>query len=273
MLGEPALRRDTVSETSGIELIACGLARHQRGYVSDGLRLRARCLFVDSFADLDRALGTVPQCDALVLGMKDPLGRDALGTVERISRGWTSTAIVILCAPRLDTSTSIRSLALAGAHQFVFEGVNDTASSLARAIENARRECTADGVLVRLLPLIPAALHSMVHAIVAQPDTLTTVADVAIPLGVHRKTLVNRCARSGFVQPAEVVLWCRLAVVAHFLERTGATVESIAMTLGFPSHTALRNLIKRYTGHRATEIRANGGLTIVLAAFRNRLAS
>jgi methylphosphotriester-DNA--protein-cysteine methyltransferase len=70
-----------------------------------------------------------------------------------------------------------------------------------------------------------------------------------------------------------VILWCRLAIVGHMLERTGSTVESIGLALGFPSHTALRNQVKRYTGRTATAIRQEGGLAAVLAAWRRKLAS
>lgn len=68
------------------------------------------------------------------------------------------------------------------------------------------------------------------------------------------------------------MVWCRLAMVAHMLERTGATVESIALTLNFPSHTSLRNQIKRKTGRTATAIRREGGLDVVVEAMRRQIA-
>ncbi|MEX2154931.1 MAG: helix-turn-helix domain-containing protein [Gemmatimonadaceae bacterium] len=252
-------------------VVACGLSGHQRAYVVDGLRRYADCQFIDSFDDLDRMLSTLTRCDALVLAPQDQRGRDALGTVERVARDWPGTAVVIFCPARTDPAPSIRQLILAGAHEIVFEGVHPTAAKLAQAVENARRECAAETVFLRLQPLIPAQLHSMVHAVVARPDILTSVAELGAALGVHRKTLVNRCTRSDFLQPAELIMWCRLAMVGHMLERTGSTVESIALTLGFASHTALRNLVKRYTGRRATDIRREGGLALVLFALGRRI--
>ena len=61
-------------------------------------------------------------------------------------------------------------------------------------------------------------------------------------------------------------------IVGAFLERSGATVESIALNLGFASHTALRNLIKRYTKLTASEVRKQGGLEVLLDAMRERIA-
>ena len=251
-------------------VVACGLSRAQRGHVADGLR-RADVAFAETFEQLERVLPTMPRCDALILAPRDHQERDAVDVVRCVARQWPGTAIVIFCPPRSDDAVSFRALALAGAHQFVFEGVHNTAAALAAAVEYAYRASSADIVLQKLEPLVPLELHSIVHVVLARPDTLTTVDQVAAALGVHRKTLVNRCARAGFIRPAELIMWCRLALVAYALERSGATVEAIAHSLGFASHTALRNLLKRHSGKKATEIRGGGGLSVLLEAFAGRL--
>lgn len=43
------------------------------------------------------------------------------------------------------------------------------------------------------------------------------------------------------------------------------------MDLEFPSDTALRNTMKRYTGQRASDVRRRGGLSYVLGEFADRL--
>ena len=45
-----------------------------------------------------------------------------------------------------------------------------------------------------------------------------------------------------------------------------------ALNLEYPSHTAPRNRMKRYTGRKATEVREAGGLAAVVEAFIRRLA-
>ncbi len=273
MLGEATLRQGEpepfVFQTA---VVACGLDRHQRAYVLDGLRQRAECLFVDTFDALDELLRSAIPIDALILTPEDATGRSSVLTVERVAREWPDVAIVIFCPPRMDQAPSLRGLVLAGAHQLVFEGMHDTASALATAVETSRREVAGDAVYRRLQPLLPDAVQTMAQMVLARPDVLTSVAQLANTMGVHRKTLVNRCARAKCVQPAELIVWCRLAMVAHMLERTGATVESIALTLGFPSHTSLRNQIKRKTGRTATAIRREGGLGVVVEAMRRDVA-
>ena len=253
-------------------VVGGGLTRHHRAYVLDGLKRMAECRFYDWFEELERVLGRLERCDAMILAPQDPGGRSALPIVERLAREWPTTAVVIFFPPRSEGAPSPRAFALAGAHQFVFEGVNNTAATIAQAVAGAQRECAADVVFRGLQPIIPAPLQSIVQEVVSNPDTITSVELLAPALGVHRKTLVNRCARAGFLAPAELIAWCRLSVVAYLLKHTGATVESIALTQGFASHTALRNLIKRYTGRTATEIRQGSGLVDVLAALNHRLA-
>jgi hypothetical protein len=50
-------------------------------------------------------------------------------------------------------------------------------------------------------------------------------------------------------------------------------VEGIALQLDFASDTALRNMIKRYTGLRAQDLRHGDGASVVLAHLRRALAS
>jgi AraC-like DNA-binding protein len=269
---ETALRQVTVPAPDAIAVVACGLSRHQRAYVLDGIGRRAAIEFSDSFESLGSTLGTLPRCDVFVLAADDASGRSAQGTVERLAAEWPGAAIVVFFAPRTERAVSVRSLALAGAHQFVFEGVGDTAAAVAKAVDIALREVVGATVLSQLMPLVPKELHSILDAVLSRPDELTSVEALAGALGIHRKTLVNRCARARFPAPGEVLVWFRLAMVGYALERTGATVESIALTLGFTSHTALRNCIKRYTGLRAMDIRRGGGLGVVLDALHRRIA-
>lgn len=271
MASERALRHVTASPPAELQVLACALPRHQQAFLLDGLKRQAQCRFVDTFEEMDRALAGTGLWDAVVVAPQDARGQVATGIIERLARERPGTGIVVFFPARGDMGGSPREFALAGAHQLVFEGVNNTAATLAQAVTNAGRECTADIVFAALQPLVPPPLHAMVHAVVSRPHEVSTVTRLAAALAVHRKTLVNRCTRAGFVSPAALIGWCRLAVVGYLLERTGATVESIALSLEYPSHTALRNLAKRYTRLRATEIRRHGGLSVVVEAFRRRL--
>jgi AraC-like DNA-binding protein len=262
-----------LADTYPAVIAVCGLTRHLRQYVDDGLRRSAQLRYVDTFDDLDALLPSLTRCDAVILAPVDARARTAVPTVQRLVAHWPLTAIVILFPAGFEDAPSPRALVAAGAHGLVFEGVHPTATRLAIAVETARRDLAAESVLARLASLIPPALHAMVQQILLRGEAVASVDALANALGVHRKTLFNRCERAGFLQPAELIMWCRLAMVAHRLETTGATVESIANDLGFPSHTTLRNRLKSYTGRTATEIRESGGLGFVLEAMRRKAAA
>src|SRR5262249_34089790 len=123
----------------------------------------------------------------------------------------------------------------------------------------------------QLRPVVPPQLHRLVEAILAHPDRVTTIPALASELGVHRKTLFNWCERAAFLPPAELLAWARLALVAHHLESTGCTVETIALEPSYPSDTTLRNTTEGYTGVRASEIGSGGGVGRVIESLRRRL--
>jgi AraC-like DNA-binding protein len=113
----------------------------------------------------------------------------------------------------------------------------------------------------------------MLEAALIKPDEVTTVAALAKVLGLARGTVFNRCRQAWGIRPEELLMWARLALAAHFLAYTGCTVEAIAYQLGFASDNALRNSMKRYSGLRATDVRAAGGVGCLGRALRKRVAT
>ena len=62
-------------------------------------------------------------------------------------------------------------------------------------------------------------------------------------------------------------------MAARMLDDPARTVEQVALKLDFPSGAALRNMFKRYTGLRTTEVRENGGVRCLIHAFKRELAA
>ncbi|HEU6453720.1 MAG TPA: helix-turn-helix domain-containing protein [Gemmatimonadaceae bacterium] len=90
------------------------------------------------------------------------------------------------------------------------------------------------------------------------------VVKAAAALGVHRKTLVDRLAREGSPPPSTLIGWSRLLLAVHVLETSTCSIEALALQLGFSSGAALHNMLKRYTGRRAAELRSAGALKAVI---------
>jgi AraC-like DNA-binding protein len=256
-------------------VVACGLDQQQRARVLDAFRTRVDLRFIDSLADITPILrSTLEDVDIVVLPAIDRAG--FAGTVERVVRRIVverpRVAIVAYCPPGGQYSAEIRTLTAAGVHEFVFAGIDDQGAAFRTILAKARRGCAADWVMQQLRPIVPPRLHRLLEAILTHPERVTSIPSLAAELGVHRKTLFNWCERAAFLPPAELLAWARLALVAYHLESTGCTVETIALELSYPSDTTLRNTIKRYTGLRASDIRARGGVACVLDALARRLS-
>jgi AraC-like DNA-binding protein len=255
-------------------LVALVLGQEERYRVSDAVRGRSDVVFVDSVADLTRYLSTERRPVGTVLTeATDREGQSVENTVRELRTRLPELVIVGYCRTGHEHSGAIRSLAAAGVHELIFRDIDDRGVALRTVLVSAAHACTADVVLNHLRPLIPQCLHGFVALSLRNPDKAHTVGDVARALGLNRKTLVNYCSRSMVPPPSEILAWCRLLLVAQYLSVTSRTVESIAMQLDFPSDTALRNMMKRYTGLRAQEVRAQGGLSCVLPRLAGALAS
>src|SRR4249919_3676440 len=96
-------------------------------------------------------------------------------------------------------STVIRALAIAGVHQFVFAGIDDSGVAFRAVLDAARRQCAAEFIMQRIARLLPPAVQPMVEAVLARPDVVTSVNALANSMSVHRKTLFNRCHQASFL--------------------------------------------------------------------------
>ena len=208
----------------------------------------------------------------LIVEATDVHGTPTAPFVREIIRSLPGTPVVGYCRVQSGHSREIVDLAAAGVHELIFHGVDDAGASLRAVLDSARQACAAREIVSALRHIVSAAGIPLFRYCLDYPDRASSVEAVADALGVHRKTLVNRCAQAGLPAPSAVLSWARLLLAAYFLGNPHRTVEAIAMQLDYPSATALRNMLKRYTGLRPQDVRAQGGLapvlTILAAALR-----
>jgi AraC-like DNA-binding protein len=265
------------SDTDAVErtpiVVACCIDRSHHARLIDALRGRAEIRLAANFGQLTAILkSTIDAIDVVVVPGSAAQEEESLSIIRRVVADRPTTAIVGYCQAGTQFSASIRSLALAGVHQFLFAGIDDTGVSLRTVLDAAKRQCAGHYVMRQMATELPAILLPILEAALSRPDSVVDVLGLARALGMHRKTLVARCTRAQFVGPAELLRWIRLALVAHLLETTGCAIGRIAIDLSFPSDTALRNLVKRYTGIRPGELRAAGGLAYVIQCLNRRVA-
>lgn len=167
-------------------------------------------------------------------------------------------AIVGYCRASHEHSQDIIALAAAGIHEIVFLDVTDWGNVLAQTFSRAAQSCGASQAFERLASAVPEPLRPLIEYCLYFPHLATSVPRVATALGVHRKTLVNYTSRHGVPAPSILITWCRLIIAAHLLETRGGAVERVALALEYPSATALRNTLRRYSGRRPGDLRSRG---------------
>jgi AraC-like DNA-binding protein len=241
-----------------------------RARLTEALRQEATVRFCERASEVVTLVET-GLAGVVVLDRRDRDGSPTLSTVKRVREEFPSIPIVLYCALSPDTSRDVLHFAKAGVDQLVFQGVDDLRTPLRGAVQAALDQVSAKSLLADLEPLVPANVVPFLKYCLEHARRDTSVEEVAEALGVHRKTLVDRLNAANLPSPSNFVSWSRLLLAARILEDPGRTVEQVALLLDFPSGTALRNMMKRYTGLKSSEVRQNGGVSCVLHAFKRAL--
>lgn len=204
---------------------------------------------------------------------RDYDGSPTLAGIRHLRTAFPSIPVVVYLPVSAEVSGIVMEVAKAGVSQLVFQGVDDLKASLRGAIEAAVDQVTAADLCAELEPMVPPTVLPFLRYCMEHARRDITVEDVASAMSVHRKTLVDRLRAARLPSPRTMIGWCRLIAAARLLDDPGRTVEQVALKLDFPSGTALRNMCKRYTGLRTTEVRQNGGVRCLMHAFKGELVA
>lgn len=243
-----------------------------RARLTDALRNEAS---VRNCERLTEVLALVEQglATIVVLDHRDYEGNLALPIVRRLRDEYPSVPIVMYLPMSSVASGAVMEYARAGVSQLVFQGMDDFKTSLRTAVNAAFDQVSAVALAHELEPLVPPTIVPFLRYCLEHSRRNITVEEVAAAMGVHRKTLVDRLRAARLPSPRAMIGWCRLLMAARLLEDPGRTIEQAALKLDFPSGTALRNMFKRYTSLRTTEVRENGGVRCLLHALKRELAA
>ncbi|HEY5490479.1 MAG TPA: AraC family transcriptional regulator [Gemmatimonadaceae bacterium] len=192
--------------------------------------------------------------------------------LEDIACDFPSVASISVASRlRVDPEELLR-VARTGVHALLFEEDRRTPLSVRRVLTEAATRCRNAHVWGDIAPMTPDRVRPLVAYGLKHSHQALTVDGVARALGLHRKTLAERCALAGTLPPQQMLGWCRLLAAAVLLEDRGRLVDHIALELDFPSGGAFRNMLKRYTGLSPAELRAKGTITEMSRQFGRAVA-
>ncbi len=244
--------------------------REARARLIDALRFDATVRVCQRLSEV-LALVETGLANIVVADHRDHDGTSTLPAIRRIRADFPSIPVVMYLPFSNETSSIVLDYARAGVSQLVFQGVDDLRTPLRGAVNAALDHASALSVGAELESLVPANLQPFLRYCLEHARSEMSVEDAAAAMGVHRKTLVGRLRAAYLPPPRAIIAWSRLILAARLLDDPGRTVEQVALMLDFPSGAALRNMFKRYTGLRASEVRQNGGVRCALHAFKGEL--
>jgi AraC-like DNA-binding protein len=253
-------------------LLALVPSEADRTHLRETVRRSVEFVFHSAVYDVLHALRTAADPPiGVLLEPHDVAGRPSAGLARQIATLFPHVPVIGYCQAGAEHSHEILDLANAGVSELLFKRFDDGDAAIRAVLASARQVRAAEVVFAAIEGLTGPNTRPIVRYCLSYPTAARSVDAVARALGVHRKTLVNRCAAEGMPAPSALVGWCQLLLVGYYLGASHITVQSITQQLDFPSATALRNLLKRYTGLRPRDVRAAGGLKPVLAAFTRTL--
>lgn len=223
----------------------------------------AFCQYVSDLAPL--VLAKAPF--AVLVEPVDARGAPVAPAVEAIRAASSGLPIFAYGEFRRDTAIHFMALARAGVTEMVSRGDDDLRPRLAAARADAHWRAVAELVLARLGRDTTEPVRVVLRCFFEHTDEPSPVGRAAATLGLHRRTLVYRMSKAGMPAPSALASWCRLLLAARELDSPGRSVERAAIESSFASATALRNMLKRYTGLSPAQLRALGGFSHLVDLF------
>jgi AraC-like DNA-binding protein len=247
-------------------VIVIGRAEEVAARLKPAMRGVANVVRVGTLSEA-RALLSNAAVHALIVEPADAAGLPTAPLVEETRRRHPRTAVLACVAGRRSLSPASLELIRAGAHDVLVSEDLDLRLVLRQVVASARLGCIADAVWPEVEPWLDPLLAPCFRLALKSSMQPFDVDRIAGALGIHRKTLWERCQKRGLPPPRVLLGWCRVIAAAFALDDEGRSVDSIAVELDFPSPSALRNLIQRYLGLTPSELRAHGGSKHAVTRF------
>jgi AraC-like DNA-binding protein len=242
--------------------------RHDQARIESALRDAAVIIPVDHERALHAAIGR-GEVTASIITLDRQRLDDALACVRRTKSRFP---LHLLFAYFDETGVPTSALTEAvryGADELIKHGRDDLRTVLASHIEDTAQGLLEKLIYERIRTRLDPSVASIVRYTLSVSHKRRTVEQIAMHLGVHRRTLVARLVSRGYPGPQALIGWCRLLLAARLMEEQGRTLDSIALQLDFCSVSGLVNQFRRYTALGTRDLRhhGQGPFESVLAAF------
>jgi len=224
----------------------------------------------DAFGDGLRVLGVGSELecyletnlvDLVIVEPWDSMGHSLAPVVRRISHQHHGPPVAVYVDCRPEAMREILHLGDAGATQLVVRDLDDNPSALRRLTRASTMSAVVSDAIGLAEVTVPDKLLTVVQFCLEHASRHVTAADIGHAAGVHPRTVHNWTKPLRLMGIRAVVSRCKLAIAIGLLLRDERSTEQVALTLGFSSTAALRNMLKRHTGLRPREVAEHGDFT------------
>ncbi len=254
--------------TTRARIVALVIGRQERARLRGAVLHLATFDAVDTVDELRAHLrDSLAPLMAVVVEPVDARGASVSAAVREIRAGYPTVAVIGYCTPVASQSSAILALTQAGVHELLWRGADDSPAALLTTLRSATALSVVTPILVAVEGHLPPDGMAILRYCLEHARGGLSREDLARAMGWSLNALRRRCREGGLPMPGALVAWASVLVVAQLLRRGTSTVEQLAVQFGYPSATALRNKLRRYTGCRAQDIRFGEGLDLTFSAF------
>lgn len=246
------------------------LRRPERAHIERALKGRATLSFVDRIDSLTQLVegGTVT---CVLTELRDAEGERTGNTVSAIRQRFPAMPIVICVSLEPVDVHELAHVPELRAAGVVIRAYDDMAGEVLNAIRSLPDHPAEVAILGTVHRHAPRQLVSLFDYLAHAATRPITVEQAAKGVRVPRRTLGDQLKRHGLPPMERLIGWMRLLHAMWKLDGQGRTVDSVASELQFKSGSALRHMVKRYTGKTPSEIWSLGGFTWLLGQFERTL--
>lgn len=202
---------------------------------------------------------------AMVVARDDPQQPDLIMKL----RSRLPTAALVAWLPS-ESARRVRKLVKDGVDAIVLGDETRDPAAVADHVIHARTDSLIRTAGPALRILASPSLMPFLEALLRKTCRPVDIKEAADIFCATPETLRRHLGRSRLPPVRKLITWFRLLHAAFLLDDRARTVENVALTLDFPSRTALENQFRRYTGRTPTSLRRRGAVDAVLEEFDRR---
>jgi AraC-like DNA-binding protein len=215
-----------------------------RARLRGAVRGYAKLTFCEDAAELASTVAD-GAATAVVTEWRDDSGTTIESAIRAMRAEYPNVPVLVYAPLTPEGAHDMLAAARAGAVDVIIANFDDVGITLGRRLASAQATTLADRIVERLATLVPLPVAQMLEYFFRHARTPPSVAGAAAAL---------------------------LILTSHRLEDPGRTTEHGAIEMGFPSGSAFRNMLKRYTGLSPAEVRERGGSMCLVEMLTAQLA-